>query len=155
MPTKPKAPSERKGHHPNKPALELVRPAGPAPVETWILPIAPDYISERAGGDDVWERVWRAGGHGYVPEFDRDIIEMYVDKWLRRSELQQMIRDTGELVAGSQGQPVRNPLFSEVRHLEKDLVQLSDKLGRNPEARIRLGLGIKHLRTALDEFLDV
>ena len=149
-----KAPSERKGHGAGKPVMELVRPEGPRPVELWILPLPPDYISVRPGGEEVWERVWRAGGHGYVPEFDRDIIEMYVDKWLRRRELLEEIREAGSMVAGSQGQPVRNPLFSEVRYLEKDLVQLSDKLGRNPEARIRLGLGIKHLRTALDDFLE-
>lgn len=163
-----KAPEQRKGHHKNKPLMELVRPDGPAPVDVWIMPVPPDYIAVRPGGVEVWEDVWRAGGHGYVPEFDRHVVEIYVDKWLdrrdlaeRRAEMLERIAEVGDFIEGSKGQPVRNPMFAEVRGiagdmrtLERDLVRLSDKLGRNPEARIRLGLGIKQLRTSLDEFLD-
>lgn len=151
--TRRKAPSQRKGHHPNKPLVELVRP-GARTVQTWILPLPPDSVSDRAGGDDVWEFVWRAGGHAYVPEIDRHAIEMYVQMYLDLQDIRVELQKSGAMVAGSNGQPVRNPLFSEVRHMNKELRAMSDKLGLNPEARLRLGIGVRELRTGLDEFLE-
>ena len=106
--------------------------------------------------------MWKAGGTGYVPEFDRDVIERYVDYLLRRAavlaELDKVDPDDedgfgGMIVKGSQGQPVANPLLRVLERIDRQLGILEKTLGRSPEARVRLGLGIAHVMDELDQFL--
>lgn len=68
------------------------------------------------------------------------------DKALRRAEVLLDLATSEPLVAGSKGQPVRNPLFAAADDalklalsVEQKIVTLEDRFGLSPKARLALG----------------
>ncbi len=59
-----------------------------------------------------------------------------------------------KLATGSTGQVVVHPAARMVSDLEGRLATLEDRLGLNPEARLRLGITAVEHRSKLDAFLE-
>lgn len=102
----------------------------------------------------VWNEIWRVGGTSYDPGTDSPIIERYASMQSRRLEALAVIENEGMTTTGSQGQVVLHPLVRVVESIEAKLLPLEDRLGLNPEARIRLGISTLEGKTKLEEFLE-
>lgn len=137
------------------PSKSLV-PAGPEPenvAERTPLPDVPTTLGKV--GTAIWHSVWDAGGDAYSPLTDAYIIERYATLHERRAELMQMLEDDGMVTVGSQGQTVLHPAARYLSDVEKAMSGLEDKLGLNPESRLRLGISAIEKESKLDQFLKL
>jgi P27 family predicted phage terminase small subunit len=129
----------------------------PAPVEPENiaprLPVPPVPAHLGSEGTAVWHAVWAAGGEAYSPLTDAYVIERYATLHERRSELMKMLEEDGLTSVGSTGQTVLHPAARFLGDVEKALSSLEDKLGLNPESRIRLGIAAVEKESKLDAFL--
>ena len=103
-------------------------------------------------GSDLWTEVW-ASGHGVYQPTDSCVIERYCSLHERRHHLLELVEIEGWLTTGSTGQIVVHPAARMVGDLEGRLSNLEDRLGRNPEARLRLGITAVEHQSRLDAFL--
>ncbi len=143
-----KAPDQRRGAQSAAPPPALRAPS--AAIATPAPPLKLDKIAAA-----VWVAVFEAGGGAYVPATDSWIIERYAQLQSRRAALQALVDGQGWTVAGSQDQLVQHPAARLLYQTEQMLLPLEDRLGLNPEARMRLGLvAAAGSRTALDRFND-
>ncbi len=130
----------------------------PAPAPpTNILPAPPTpEAPEHLGpvGRRIWAEVWTAGRKAYVPETDAYIIERYSSLHERRAQLLSVLESEGFTTTGSQGQTVAHPAAKILDSVETKLTSLEDRLGLNPEARLRLGIAAVEHKSRLDAFLD-
>ena len=104
-------------------------------------------------GQDLWVQVWTAG-NGVYQTTDQYIINRYCSLSERRKNLLEIVESDGWVTAGSQGQTVVHPAARMVSDLEGKLQSLEDRLGLNPESRLRLGITAVEHQSALDTFLD-
>jgi P27 family predicted phage terminase small subunit len=135
------------------PTTSLV-PAPDEPVnlaERQPLPPVPAHLNAKSAA--LWLSVWTAGGDAYSPRTDAHIIERYATLHQRRDELMQMLEDDGMITNGSQGQTVLHPAARFLSDVEKAMSGLEDKLGLNPESRLRLGISAIEKESKLDQFL--
>lgn len=105
-------------------------------------------------GASCWTNIWTLGAGVYQPT-DVNVIERYCSLHERRHRLLVIIEESGSWLAqGSTGQVVVHPAAKMVSDIEGRLATLEDRLGLNPEARLRLGItGLDH-RSRLDAFLS-
>ena len=103
-------------------------------------------------GRTCWANVWNLGAGVYQPT-DYNVIERYCSIHERRHTLIVLIEADGWLTTGSTGQVVVHPAAKMVNELEGKLSFLEDRLGLNPEARLRLGITAVDHATRLDAFL--
>ncbi|MGW0522858.1 phage terminase small subunit P27 family [Crossiella sp. NPDC003009] len=141
-----KAPEHREG-----------RPrAAKSPDHTQLVPASaptpPDTLGEI--GRRVWNEVWSAGAGAYVAATDHFAIARYAELHERRLVLLEIAAEDGYVSVGSTGQPAVHPALRAVDSIETKLAQLEDRLGLNPDSRIRLGLSAAELRSELDVFLE-
>lgn len=115
------------------------------------IPPVPAHLSKK--GAEIWHAVWAAGGDAYSPLTDAYVIERYAALHERRASLIQMLEDDGMMEVGSQGQTVLHPAARYLGDVEKQMNTLEDKLGLNPESRIRLGISAIEKESKLDQFL--
>ena len=134
----------RKSLAPAKPEPENIAPR---------LPVPPVPVHLEAVGQEVWHAVWAAGGDAYSPKTDAYVIERYAALHDRRNKLQGMIDADGLTSVGSQGQIVLHPAARLIGDVEKQMSSLEDKLGLNPESRLRLGISAIEKESKLDAFL--
>jgi P27 family predicted phage terminase small subunit len=118
------------------------------------LPVPPVPAALKAYGTRVWHAVWAAGKEVYHPPTDTYVIERYCILHDRHNGLMRMIEDDGMTSVGSQGQVVLHPAARLVGDVEKQLSTLEDKLGLNPESRLRLGISAIEKQSKLDAFLN-
>ena len=105
-------------------------------------------------GRRVWAEVWLAGSGAYIYATDRYAVERYASLQERREDLLALLDREGYTVSGSQGQVVAHPAARLLADVETKLLPLEDRLGLNPEARLRLGLAAHEMKSALDRFLE-
>lgn len=139
-----------------EPKGNAIKSTKPAPVEpenlaVQHLPPVPKGLTRN--GQAVWYSVWDAGGDSYSVKTDAYVIERYATLHVRRDELMQMLSDEGMVSVGSQGQQVLHPAARYLSDVETSLSKLEDKLGLNPEARIRLGISAIEKESKLDQFM--
>ena len=138
----------------------------PKPVElrqghanvTELKPHAPVAVpsppkSFNALGRRLWSEIWEAGRTAYQ-QTDAHIIERYVSLLVRRRELLDVVELEGWLSVGSTGQQVIHPAAKLVQDIEAKLVPLEDRLGCNPESRLRLGISSVESQSKLATFLQ-
>lgn len=116
------------------------------------VPEPPESLKEV--GLEVWYAVWAAGGDAYHAPTDRFVIERYAALQQRRAEFARNLDRDGFTVLGSQGQEVAHPEARLLSDVESKLVALEDRLGLNPESRLRLGISSVEHKSKLDEFLS-
>ena len=146
--TRSKPPEMRQGHANPGPRTPAVRPAT-APT---AAPKAPRGLGRV--GRKVWADVWEAAGSAYMPSTDRYVVERYCKFMDRRAALLAQLEAEGETTVGSQGQTVAHPAARSLADIESKMTSLEDRLGLNPESRLRLGLAQAQVRSALDAFED-
>jgi P27 family predicted phage terminase small subunit len=129
--------------------------AGTTPTITRSAPMAvPDPpLDLGTFGAGLWTEVWTAG-NGVYQATDKYIINRYCSLSERRKNLLEIVESDGWVTAGSQGQTVVHPAARMVDALEGKLQSLEDRLGLNPESRLRLGITAVEHQSALDAFLD-
>jgi len=116
-----------------------------------VLPDPPSVLGPV--GSILWTEVWRAG-HGVYQPSDSYVIERYCSLHERRRHLLDLVEAEGWLTTGSTGQTVVHPAARMVGDLEARLSSLEDRLGLNPEARLRLGITAVEHQSRLDAFLS-
>ena len=146
MAQKPKA-------EPQRNASKSMKPAPPEPVNLATQHLPPEPVHLTRHGKEVWASVWAAGGAAYSVKTDAYVIERYATLHVRRDELMQMLSDEGMVSAGSQGQQVLHPAARFLSDVESAMSKLEDKLGLNPESRLRLGISAIEKESKLDQFL--
>jgi P27 family predicted phage terminase small subunit len=115
------------------------------------VPDPPEHLGPHARA--VWAEVWEAGGPNYVPKTDRYVIARYAELHERIADLRSIIEREGWVAAGSKGQDIQHPAARLLYDAEAKLTTLEDRLGLNPEARLRLGISAIEKETKLDAFL--
>lgn len=104
-------------------------------------------------GSRLWIDLWTFGAGAYHPVSDRNILARYCQLIERRDEMLAELETEGWTSTGSQGQPTAHPLARMVESTEQRLQSIEDRLGLNPESRIRLNIQTNTLRrSALDAF---
>lgn len=159
MPRRPKAPELRQGNS-NVHALNdkrkqpLAKPVGfvPPPSPVVFRSDGADRATIKAR-EQLWAEIWEAGAAFYSTETDYHAVERYVTGSIRRRAMLAELAKAGWVTEGSQGQLAQHPLARMLRTLEAELGKLEDRLGLNPEARLRLGLASKTTKSALGEFV--
>ena len=117
------------------------------------LPV-PDPPSELGPvGVECWTNGWTLGAGVYQPT-DAYCIGRYSAMVQRRHHLLVLVEAEGWLTTGSTGQVVVHPAAKMVSDLEGRLATLEDRLGLNPESRLRLGITAVEHRSRLDKFLS-
>lgn len=145
-----KAPDQRQGNprestSPAAPEPENVLPVPPAPEPPQHLgPIARRY----------WERLWDAGAEVYNRETDAPAIDRYCSLQERRIKFLRILEAEGYTTVGSQGQTVAHPAAKLLTDVEAKLTPLEDRLGLNPDARLRLGISAIETKSKLDAFME-
>lgn len=129
----------------------------PTPIEVNHLaefdpPSPPTTLSSRA--TQVWKEVWDAGREAYNIRTDGHIIARYAEMTSRREILLKTLDTEGWTTVGSSGQIVAHPAARLIAEVDSKLQSLEDRLGLNPEARIRLGIATVEQKSRLQEFLD-
>lgn len=119
---------------------------------TYTAPPAPETLSPRA--TEVWEEVWDAGRDAYNVRTDGNVIARYAEMTDRRESLLRVVASEGWTTVGSSGQIVAHPAARLIAEVDSKLQALEDRLGLNPEARIRLGIATVEQKSRLQEFLD-
>ena len=134
------------GHAAVRPGLTEVERAAdytPPPVPATLRPEAHRY----------WAAIWTAGQNAYDARTDAGIIERYCEIRARRDELLALLERDGYVTLGSQGQTVAHPAARLLDVADGRLQALEDRLGLNPEARIRLNISLVEGESKLAEFL--
>lgn len=141
--SRPKAPSERKGH------ANRAKPM-PAPNEVVIDPDPPAHLGDV--GRSVWSRLW-LWGVGVYRSTDSDTIERYCHLQEKRQAMIAVIADDGWFADGAAGQQVAHPAVAILKDCEAKLTTLEDRLYLSPDARVRAGAFAEVSSDDLDEFL--
>ena len=141
--TRPKAAELKLGA---KPKVVQLKPHAPVAV-----PSPPKSFN--ALGRRLWSEIWEAGRTAYQ-QTDAHVIERYVSLLVRRRELLDLVELEGWLSVGSTGQTVIHPAAKLLQDIETKLVPLEDRLGLNPESRLRLGISSVESQSKLATFLQ-
>ena len=142
--SRPVPAGDRKSHASTTPTIH--RSSLPLP-----LPDAPATLGPI--GAACWTNVWTLGAGVYQPT-DAYVIGRYAAMTQRRHRLLVLVEAEGWLTTGSTGQVVVHPAARMVSDLEGRLATLEDRLGLNPEARLRLGITAVEHQSRLDAFLS-
>ena len=142
--SRPVPAEDRKSHNSTTPTI--TRSSHPLP-----MPDPPSSLGPI--GASCWTDIWTLGAGVYHPT-DVNVIERYCSLHERRHRLLVIVESDGWLAQGSTGQVVVHPAAKMVSDIEGRLATLEDRLGLNPEARLRLGItGLDH-QSRLDAFLS-
>jgi len=142
--SRPVPAEDRKSHATTTPTI--TRSTAPSP-----MPDPPPSLGNVGAG--YWIEVWTAGAGVYQPT-DTYVIERYCSLQERRRNLMDLVEAQGWLTTGSTGQVVVHPAARMVADIEGRLSSLEDRLGLNPEARLRLGITAVEHQSRLDAFLS-
>lgn len=131
--------------------------SSPTPIEVnhlaeFTTPAPPTTLSTRA--IEVWESAWDAGREAYNVRTDGQVIARYSEMTARRELLLKTLDAEGWTTVGSSGQIVAHPAARLIADVDSKLQSLEDRLGLNPESRIRLGIATVEQKSRLQEFLD-
>ncbi len=142
--SRPVPAEDRKSHNSTTPTIK--RSSLPLPV-----PDPPSSLGPI--GASCWTDIWTLGSGVYQPT-DVNVIERYCALHERRHRLLVIVESDGWLAQGSTGQVVVHPAAKMVSDIEGRLATLEDRLGLNPEARLRLGITAVEQQTRLSAFLS-
>ena len=138
-----------KGPQPKHPDKRQRRNTPKLVVVESLHPSAPDGLlpETEAGWDDYWgSDVARAVSVEDLPALIR--LFRLRDEWERA---RIMIASSGEVVPGSMGQSVLNPLYRRLDAAGGEIRQLEDRFGANPMSRARLAVSMGELHRTIDD----
>ena len=142
--SRPVPAQDRKSHASTTPTI--TRSSNPLPV-----PDPPSTLGPV--GASCWTDIWTLAQGVYQPT-DTYVVERYCALHERRHHLLVLVEADGWLTTGSTGQVVVHPAARMVSDIEGRLATLEDRLGLNPEARLRLGITAVEHQSRLDAFLS-
>jgi len=148
-----KAVTERQGW--TSPLVALPRQGSVVPV----VPAPPPHLLRSSR--ELWASLWASPlAQVWDPVTDRMAVEELVRFVDERERAWRAFRRE-RLVPGSKRQPRLNPLWDLIQYTTAQILQLSDRLGLTPRARLQLGItfsqaamGIAELNRLLDEAED-
>ena len=156
--SRPKQPHLRQGNRTKaeQSTVEVVDSVPGVPDGVPEVPPAPDYLDDV--GTALWDQVWLKAGAAYIAGWDDDVVGQYCtlssEIWSIERKLNPPNRPAIFMTKGSQGQMVIHPLRKHLDRLRADRLRVMKELGMTPEARARLGIAFKKVRSELEEFLD-
>jgi P27 family predicted phage terminase small subunit len=86
---------------------------------------------------ELWQTIITLAPEGVLTGSDTLLMERLVDCWGRYIKLSELMAK-GELVAGRDGMPVRNPAAISLNAVNRELTTLFDAIGMSPASRARL-----------------
>jgi P27 family predicted phage terminase small subunit len=157
--TRAKRPEDRTGHaNIGTLAVQAAKKAAHAgdPDPVFHLPAdvppVPGYLD--GYGAAIYLHLWCASGLPYSALTDRYAIESYAEQRSRRRQLLGILAREGYIVPGSNEQPVPHPAAKLLESVERALRAGEDRLGLNPDARMRLGIAEVEVKSYLDALVD-
>jgi len=111
--------------------LALTRPAAPDDLDPALVPIW-DAIMDDLGSRGANPSAFRA--------VDAVLVRTLVDAIGLHQQATAKIAATGLLVKSRLGEPIVNPLVRVQKDAAATILRLTDSLGLNPAARVRLGV---------------
>jgi P27 family predicted phage terminase small subunit len=100
------------------------------------LPRMPEYFNDEQ--KEAWMATLKYLPKGLVTGADTAACEVFAVAWATWREAQRALNPTGQLVRGSEGQPVRNPWKAIARQASGEMNMFGAALGMSPLARTRL-----------------
>lgn len=108
-----------------------------------------------------WQAFWSSPlATAAVPATDLPAITRLFRLRDERERMARVVR-RARIVAGSEGQPRANPLYSQINSFDAEIRQIEDRFGLTPMARLRLGItlgdaarSLADLNAELDGDLD-
>ena len=122
---------------------------------TYVLPAAtstpeaPSWLQEP--GKQAWATIWSCA-HWLNVERDGWWVEQFARATDEVAVYKERIATDGLMLTGSMGQDVANPLISEIRKLEDQMIRIRRELGLSPSASAKLGLVEVKAMSALEAF---
>ena len=118
------------------------------PVAEASIPPAPTHLSDRwkAG----WATFWSSPFAQLVAPAQHPAVERLFGLYDERERMDAFIR-AEPMVAGSQGQPVVNPMYRQRTAADAEIRQLEDRLGLNPRSGLQLGIQFSEAARSLEE----
>lgn len=147
--------SRRKAPHLRERHGEKASPDAPVPENVAEVPPAPAPPAHLGPvGRTYWEILWEAGAEAYNRVTDAPALDRYCSLQERRIKFLRLLETEGYTTTGSQGQVVAHPASRLLADVESKLTPLEDRLGLNPDSRMRLGIAAIEKKTKLDRFLE-
>ena len=118
------------------------------PIAEDALPPAPPHLSDR--WKESWLTFWSSPFASLVAPAQRPAVERLFGLYDERERMDSFIR-AEPMVAGSQGQPVVNPMYRQRTAADAEIRQLEDRLGLNPRSGLQLGIQFSEAARSLEE----
>lgn len=145
-----KAPHLREGN-----PRESTSPAVPDPENILPVPPPPDPPPHLGPvGRNYWTALWEAGAEAYNRVTDAPAIDRYCSLQERRVRFLNILDTEGYTDVGSKGQTIAHPVARLLSDVEQKLTPLEDRLGLNPDARLRLGIAAIEKKSRLEAFME-
>ena len=139
-----KPPDQRQGH----------RVARVLPISSGVIdrPAAPtDFLRATR---EAWDEFWSSEIARITKPTQLPMIRRLFARYDERDRAYRAIKKHGRLVAGSQGQPVQNPLLKYIDACDNEIRQLEDRLGLSPRSFAQLGGHYAAAQKSLDDLDD-
>lgn len=147
MPGPPKAPLEerrRKGRSKNRDSggRRLPDPSKVVALRgvEGDIPETPATLEPGKAGAIRWVRIWREA-KWLAPGTDTEVVTRICEAEQLREAMKAALADEGFYVKGSMGQVRPNPLLTQIRATEAQILKLERECGLTPSSRGSLGVG--------------
>ena len=118
----------------------------------FVVPPASDDWLEPARAD--WLAFWTSPlVAALLPATDEPAVRRLFGLRDERERMMRGIR-RHRVVEGSEGQPRANPLYAQLVSLDSAILALEDRIGLNPQARLRLGISLGEAQRSLAQIAD-
>lgn len=99
---------------------------------------------------DAWSAFWSSSLPQLLTKADHSALVRLFDMYDRRERFARAL-SRKPFVEGSTGQEIVNPAARAIGQFDKSIVQLEDRFGITPLARMRLGIAMGEAARSLDE----
>ena len=100
---------------------------------------------------ETWYAYWRSDLAKLWTETDEAAVVRLFKCYDERERVYRALRNGGRFALGSKRQPVMSPLVAYINQLDGTILNLEDRLGLNPKARLALGVQLGDAHRSLDE----
>ena len=150
MPGPPRKPESRRQRWAGPKVLTLPS-AGVAGVQKIDTPVVPAGLLKKTRV--AWDRFWASDvSQAFDAGSDLPMLERLFQLRDDRERAHRAYRKD-PLIQGSQGQSVLNPMAQVVKTCDSEIRALEDRLGLNPQARLRLGIVFDDVRRRAKELV--
>lgn len=104
------------------------------------LPAVPETLVPDGEGARRWDAIWREA-KWLAPATDIDVVTRLCEALDMRQAMRKALDQAGFYVKGSQGQLRPNPLLTQIRAQEAQILSLEQECGLTPVSRGRMGVG--------------